>query len=516
MSNETASAALPAGMSANAFSSLFQAVNGLRNKRALVAMIGCAVVGVLLAGLLVSVGGVFGGLLGSLLCIVAFGTGINAAGTLHMDGARGISPRSTADALVFGLMCIPKLIVLGLALFAVALGIYIVIAILFFICKIPFLGTMLFAVVFPASVVVAGVVTFGLFLCMALSLPAIWQGASITRALAQTLAIARSRLVEAVLLLVFVSFLGFAVSLIVFSVLGFGLMPALALSASIIGGGGSGELSGMGPMGGLMGMAQGGGGHAIAGMIGGFVLWAVALSLVSQVNLLGLCLVYLRVTEGLDLTGTEEALRRSFDEAKRRTAELGEKARSAAQRSSDGGAAAGAGAAAAATSAAVAPFAVDPMAGAGGPTASAVPPAYTPQAFAAPAPPVFTPSSNFAPSPPPAFMAAPSQTPPAFAPTPPMEVSAPFFPPISPLEQTQPPFPAHDHGADIDLSFDDVPAPAHAPAPTAYGVPPAYVPPPVQPAPAPPAAAASTTCPQCLSPVTPDDLFCGVCGYRLK
>ena len=26
----------------------------------------------------------------------------------------------------------------------------------------------------------------------------------------------------------------------------------------------------------------------------------------------------------------------------------------------------------------------------------------------------------------------------------------------------------------------------------------------------------STTCPQCLSPVLPGDVFCGVCGYRLK
>jgi len=27
---------------------------------------------------------------------------------------------------------------------------------------------------------------------------------------------------------------------------------------------------------------------------------------------------------------------------------------------------------------------------------------------------------------------------------------------------------------------------------------------------------AASTCPQCLSAVTSDDVFCGVCGYRLK
>ena len=63
---------------------------------------------------------------------------------------------------------------------------------------------LLFVVVFPLSVVVAGVTIVGLFLCLVLSLPAIWQGASITRALAQTFAIVKSRLLEAVLLLLFV------------------------------------------------------------------------------------------------------------------------------------------------------------------------------------------------------------------------------------------------------------------------------------------------------------------------
>jgi phosphate/sulfate permease len=63
----------------------------------------------------------------------------------------------------------------------------------------------------------------GLFLCMVLSLPAIWQGASITRALAQTFAIVRSRLLEAVLLLIFVGFSASRSATIIFGVLGFGL-----------------------------------------------------------------------------------------------------------------------------------------------------------------------------------------------------------------------------------------------------------------------------------------------------
>ena len=204
-----------------------------------------------------------------------------------------------------------------------------------------------------------------------LSLPAIWQGASITRALAQTLAIVRSRLVEAVLLLVLLGFISFAVGLIIFGVLAAGLVPTLGMSVSIVGFGGYGMES-------LMAMSQGGGAHAIAGAIGGALLWAVAASLVGQVYLLGLSLVYLRVTEGLDLTASEEALRAKFDDARRRTAEFGEKARQATQRDATA-AAAGGGAAAAGTAS-----------DAGG----AAPPAYSPPPAVTTAPAAFDPGTS--------------------------------------------------------------------------------------------------------------------------
>ena len=470
MSSDIASEAAPAGLSGHAFSSLFQAVAGLRNRRALVAMLGCMFVGVIVGGLLVAMTrslGMFASLLAAVVWVVAIGTGVNAAGLLQMDHARGISPRSTADALVYGLMCIPKLIVLGLVFLAVEIAVFIVLAVLLFICKIPFLGPLLFVVVFPLSVVVAGVTIVGLFLCMVLSLPAIWQGASITRALAQTFAIVRSRLLEAVLLLIFVGFLCFAVAAIIFGVLGFGLVPTLGMSMSIVGFGGFGMES-------MMAMSQGGGGsagHAIAGAIGGALLWAVAASLIGQVYLLGLSLVYLRVTEGLDLTASEAALRATFDDAKRRTAELGEKARQATQRDGGGGGAAVGGAMASGKAAAPAPV-YNP------------PPAYSP--------------------------------PPGFAPTPAAAVGAAEEP--TTVATSRHDAPTGD--PDIELPFDE-PAPA-PPAVPSYAAPPAWAPPPVAPAPsvAPlPAAAplpAPTTCAQCLSPVSPDDVFCGVCGYRLK
>ena len=405
------------GLSTDAFSSMFQAISGLRNRRALFAMLGCLFAGVLVAGLFSFMAtrmGFFFGLLGALTLFVAGATGVNAAGLLLMDQAKGVPARSLPDAVMGGLLCIPKFIALGLALLLVSLVVFIAVALVYLVCKIPFLGPLLFVLVFPLSVVLLGLTLCGLFQCLFLALPAIWEGSSITHAIAKALSIVRSRLVESLLLLVVVGFLAMGVGVIVFGVLFAGLIPSAAMTAGILGGDALGSLFGMVrgfgmDQGGYVGSGSGMGYVAAAG-VGGGLLWALAASLVALVYLLGLNLVYLRVTEGLDVGTTEAAMRSGFDDAKRRAAELSQKAKDAAERSREQGrqsaAAAQASAAAAAASATAATAAT-----------TAAPPAYSP----APA----------------------------------------------------------------------VNAPSAAPATT-------------------------VPCPKCTAPIVPGDLFCGVCGFKLK
>ena len=113
------------GLSAGALGSVLQAIGGLRNRQAALALLGCLFVGVLVAGLAGATGG-FGALLGALVLFIAVGTGVNTAGVLLMDQARGAPPRALVDALVYGLMCIPKLILLGLVLLAIEIAVFIV------------------------------------------------------------------------------------------------------------------------------------------------------------------------------------------------------------------------------------------------------------------------------------------------------------------------------------------------------------------------------------------------------
>ena len=329
------------GLSTDAFSSMFQAISGLRNRRALLAMLGCLFAGILIAGLFSFMAarmGFFFALLGALTMFLAGATGVNAAGLLLMDQAKGVSARSLSEAVLGGLLCIPKFIALVLALLLVALAVFVAVALVYLVCKIPFLGPILFVLVFPLSVVALGLTLCGLFQCLFLALPAIWEGSSITHAIAKALSIVRSRLVESMLLLTVVGFLALGVGFIVFGVLITGLIPSAGMMAGLLGGDGLGSVFGLlrdfGMDQGGYGGTRGGSGlaYVAAAGIGGGLLWALAASLVSLVYLLGLNLVYLRVTEGLDVAATEAAMQAGFDDAKRRAAELSQKAKDAAER----------------------------------------------------------------------------------------------------------------------------------------------------------------------------------------
>lgn len=315
------------GLSPDALSSMFQAIAGLHNRRAAVALLVCLFAGVLMVALLWAAGA-FGFLhvsvFGLLFLLFVF-TGINGAGLLLMDQARGVQPRSLTDALVYGLMCIPKTIALVVILSAVILLVFLALALTLFVCKMPGLGPVLFVAVFPASVIIAGLTMAGVFVWLSMALPAMWEGATIAGTVARATTIVRTRLVETTLLQFVVGLFAILVALLVFGVLGIGLIPTLGLSVSIVGAGGFGDLSSI-----RYGGAETGG-YMIAGAVGSALLWSVAGTLVALVYLLGNNLVYLRVTEGLDASATESAMMRHIDEARRKASDMGQRAKDAAE-----------------------------------------------------------------------------------------------------------------------------------------------------------------------------------------
>lgn len=293
-------------LSPRAFLDLLRAISALRHPAALSVLFGCVLAGVLLGGFLSTLGGhsgLFLSVLGALSSFIATATGLNAAGVLLMAKARQAPPRDLQAAVTRGLMCVPKCAVLGATLLLIAFVVMLGLTATYFVCRVPLVGPLLFVAVFPLSVVIGGVAFSGLSLCLFLSLPAIWDGASLATAIAQSLAIARARLVEAFLMMAVVGGLTLLVGGVVFGALFAGLMPMLTLAANIFGADAVSSLPGM-----LLpdsgeavyrATAGGGGDHAIAIAIGGGMLATLAGSLVMLVPLLGLALVYLRLNEGI-------------------------------------------------------------------------------------------------------------------------------------------------------------------------------------------------------------------------
>lgn len=471
-----------------------------------------------LAGGLVMVGGQMlatraGSMLLALLFLiiasVVFSAGMSAVGILLQDKAKDVEQRSMSAAIRAGLLCVPRFIMFGLLVLAVVLGLCLVAAIVYFVCKIPFIGPILLFFAHPVMVIAASVFFIALYWVAApLLAPAIWDGRSLRRAVSLVLAVVRTRLVPLVLMLLALYIVITVITLVVFTgfIPGFAYMTAIA--SGVIGPSMMASMGGMGNSAAFGAMASSG--HMMAGTLSTVILFAVLMALTMQVMIMGVNIIYLMVTDGLDEQGTEESLQAGIDLAREKARQAQGMAREAADKvrhatHMDGHGHQGT--AARAPAAPVAPAPVTPA---------------TPAAPVAPLNDIFAPApAPVAPVPPVASVPAP---PPVVAPVPaPVPVPPPA--PVAPVPPAPvPPAPV-------------APAPV-APAPV---VPPAPVQPPVAPAPAaglgaaavvggaaasalpPTAAPAAPTasepllrCRSCFEVVAADDVFCGHCGFQLK
>ena len=261
------------------------------------------------------------------------GTGVSATGIMLLDRARETQPRSVSDALVFGFMCFVKACVVAIALGVAALLLGLVAAILYFICKIPGLGPLLLFFTHPVLVVLAGLFTFFSGIFAALAAPALWDGDSITQAIAKSVAILKERAVTAVLYLLVMGF----VTAIILGIIGAVILPGYfsmtGLAAGIVGTNMGGDLSMLTnlPMA-LMYLSGGQSGHVVSMMLATVVLIMLAVSTALQVQLMGINLVYLGVSEGVDTVAAERMLKQQFDQAKAKADEAKQRAVLAAER----------------------------------------------------------------------------------------------------------------------------------------------------------------------------------------
>lgn len=262
-----------------------------------------------------------------------------------MDKARNEPVRSFSAAASAGLLCLPKFLLVGLAVLLATLAYYLLAAVIYFICKIPVLGSILAFVAHPILVLVAAALLIAMIWVVGpLMGPALWSGLSVKAALANVLSIARKRLVEVVLMEVVLYVILGLVCFMLFA----GLVPATVsltgMAMSITGDAGS--MAGM-FMGGGYGRGYGGGfnpmgmmGGGSTGLIAGLgVLYCVVGALLAQVAIMGMNLIYLQARESVDPAEAEGALdsligdvRKKAEEAKAQTMAAAERTMAAAER----------------------------------------------------------------------------------------------------------------------------------------------------------------------------------------
>jgi hypothetical protein len=431
-----------------------------------------------LAGGLVMVGGQMlatraGSMLLALLFLiiasVVFSAGMSAVGILLQDKAKDVEQRSMADAIRAGLMCVPRFILFGLLVLAVVLGLCLVAAIVYFICKLPFIGPILLFFAHPVMVIAASVFFIALYWVAApLLAPAIWDGRSLRRAVSLVLAVVRTRLVPLVLMLLALYIVITVITLVVFTgfIPGFAYMTAIA--SAMIGPSMMASMGGMGNSAAFGAMASSG--HMLAGTLSTVILFAVLMALTMQVMIMGVNIIYLMVTDGLDEQGTEESLQAGIDLAREKARQAQGMAREAADKVRH----------------------ATHLDGHGHPPQAA---AHAPAAPVAPVTPVASVTDIFAP------VAAPAPiSPPAPLPTPAPVPIAPVAPaPVvatAALAPVQPPAAAAAVVGATAVATGAALAPPNSPAPTAD--------------------APLLRCRSCFEVVGADDVFCGHCGFQLK
>ena len=285
-----------------------------------------------------SLGGAAGvGLMGlfGLLAMILIAAGMSGAGILLMDKAKNIAPRSMLDAFLAGLWCIPKFLGFYVVMALVLAALAVVGAIGYFLAKIPGIGPLFFFVLHPVLVIVAAaVLTSLLWVGFPLFTPAVWEGRGFKESLTLVIAVSRQRLVPTVLLFLALYVVVSVIGMVVFGALLPGYFFMSGLATSILGVGITGN--GLAAITALMnGYGGGSSGLVYAGILATALIFGLAVILMMQVALMGVNLVYLAATDGLDTADTENALNAGLDEMKRRAREAQEKARLAAEQAQE-------------------------------------------------------------------------------------------------------------------------------------------------------------------------------------
>ncbi len=263
-------------------------------------------------------------LIGMLLVAVTALIGINGVGIMLSDDVWGRPQRGIKAALLVSLFTSHRLVLILLVAGLVFVLYLVVLAILLFLCKIPGIGPVLYAVVLPLGAVLTGIVLFALvYLVIPLAAPAVWSGATVMSTVSMLKEVALHRLLFVVIMTFLLGLLLTVVAGILVGILGSGTAMTLGISAGIIGT--SQDFAAVLDI--FSGQGGRGGDYAWAFGFSAATLLLFVSSVVMLVGMKGAAIIHQAAVTGLSLAQAEEEITRGMDEVKRRAQELKEQAK---------------------------------------------------------------------------------------------------------------------------------------------------------------------------------------------
>ena len=331
--------------------SLLDSVQAATNLKAIALFAGTIIGAILITAIGMATGAfLLVGLFGLISIIILF-YGMNAVGMLLFHEAKGVS-LTLGEAIALSLRSSHRIIAIAFLTGLIALAAVVILSIVLVVCKIPFIGPVLYTVVFPLAAIAMGILLFSLYyVFIPLSACAVWNGQGVFASIKTLYAIIRHRLIQVLIQEIVLMVIIFVAMLIIGTILAFGFVMVSSMSTAIL----------PDVMGGLMGMSSGrmggGSGYVLAGMVGASLLVALASIIPSLIGTKGFCHIFINAVESLkDVNSDADAELFSKIKSKAATvaASTKESVQKAAEKTKNAAAAASAAANAAAASKATA------------------------------------------------------------------------------------------------------------------------------------------------------------------
>lgn len=267
------------------------------------------------------------GLLCLLITLVLFLLTYSSTGFILMRQAQGqiLAP---VDAFLLALFSLGRMLGVAFSLIFLALAMLLLAAFLLFLCKLPGVGPLLYAILMPVLSLILGLSFIGLFgVAFPLAAPAIWQGNNIINTVARLITIIRKRLVDVITHMSLLSLLVGLLMLVLMLIITTGVSTTTMLSGML--GVGAFDLGdsfshnthrfGMGTSLANPGLLATLGMYSGNLQATGFAIGSLALltALVPMLTFIyGNCLIYLEVSKDLNFSATEQQLHTRLNDAK--------------------------------------------------------------------------------------------------------------------------------------------------------------------------------------------------------